>query len=371
MTETAPAPASTTADDATGGIDPAIASELPPEAVEALKKSKGSKAKRAAPAAQEPLVEASTEPAATATTTAEPEPVKPAAAPEELVIDLSAEEAPAPAADDEHTISEDELNKLPEDFRKKYRGKDAENKKLRARSQEAEKEAARLREELSNARASSDAGLAGNDFAAFGPEATAEVAGWVNAAQEIRDRVTKINFAQARGRDITDEMLQVTLPNGKTVELDEALIERSAGWDRQASAWLKHHQSAAADKQAATALTARLKTYDGYETALEALRTANPGRETLLSKAALYDMIVAKKGQIKIPSAVTAAAANKAAGAPSRAPATTTLPAPTGGAALSAPAGGNSASAERARLMKLAAQGDQEALEKALLLPKS
>jgi hypothetical protein len=365
MTDLAPEPTDTTtpASAADHGIDPMIASELSAEALAALRQSKSPDVALAAD--QETVTKTTTEPA--------PEPVSEA----EVEIDLSAdaeegEASPAGEAD-EHHITDEDLNKLPEDFRKKYRGKDAENKRLRTRSQEAEKERDRLRDELA-ARPSAGGGLENNVFGGFDSAKGDAVAKWVDVAADIQARVTQINFATAKGKEVTDEMLQVTLPNGKVIELDEGLIADAATWEKQAKAWEKHHQTVNADRQSAAALSTKLRAYPGYETALESLRTANVGRETLLSKAALYDMIVAGKHKIKLSSkAVTAAPATKGAGSPSPASVTKTLPPATpGGAAISAPGNGTSdVAAQRARLMKLAEQGDEDALAAALLLRKS
>lgn len=359
-------------------IDPSIANELPAEALAALRKSKGAatpKAKPAEPA--QPTAEAeitpTVEPVSTDTTITADAVVQE----DEFTIDLGAEpEQASPEnvdGEEDHSISDEQLDALPKDFRDKYRAKDRENLKLRKRAQEVEgklKEAeeakAKLEQEVTAVRSTSS-GLEGNVFQQFAATDTAKVAEWVSAADAINAKIQRINFLQAKGAEVPEDMFRITLPNGKEAEIDETLVESSAQWEKHARAWSQHQKVSAEDQTTAAQLSARLSKYDGYQKSYEALKAKPPGRETLLTKAALYDFIVAQGAKITFQG--KAASAQKDA-VPGRTPAKAIPTSPRGAVPSTPSGGGSSHSAERARLMKLAANGDEAALEAALLLPK-
>ena len=362
---------------------------LPHEQAVVLKEQRKSKAKAKAPPAPAVAEAASVEKAVETPSTPAVE-EKPAAVAEEETLTMG--DDPAPATDEQapdaeaapEEITEEELAKLNGKARKAYLDANKEAAKVRKRAQEAEanlkEREAKLTERDEQIKAMTEqladlstrgAALASNEFGTFQDGKAVGFLG--NQANKGLTLLEAHQDAVAKGRAEADAEIPFTIhqwdaTEGKWVEEEIDLnnkrdVQRLNKRVSDAQTWFEVDGKVSANRDEAKKITERYTGTKGYTEALDSYRkdaAIHTRLDELMSKAALYDTLMARKATIKFPD--TAGTAIKVPSATAR------TPEPAASNKRTAPPSESSASAPR---MAASMNGDDDASRKSQLMEQA
>jgi hypothetical protein len=226
---------------------------------------------------------------------------------------------PKPAEGEE--LSAEELEKLDAKTRRRIEDASKEAAKVRKRAQEAEAKLADLEKNLKEQTeaAARAVTLAGNAFAKFTDEKA--VAGWAENAQEAVALLRAHERAVKAGKADKDTPIEHVLPNGETVELSLDKLPTYEKRVTDAGEWLAAQETLQTDATEAEAIVSKYGKLEGFTEARKAYEGSAPKLQTLIAKAAMYDVLQSRKATITFPGKAGAAtkAPDEAANPPEKA----------------------------------------------------